>query len=318
MSESAPPEVVFDPRGRRIWVAGHRGLVGAALCRRLAGTAGALITAGRRAVDLRDPAAVDAFVAATRPEAVILAAATVGGIHANATRPAAFIHDNLAIQTNVIAAAQRFGVARLLLLGSSCIYPRVAPDPIPESALMTGPLEATNAPYAMAKLAGLEMGRAYRAQYGLDVIAALPTNLYGPGDNFHPTDSHVIPGLMRRMHAAKQAGADTVAVWGSGRPRREFLYVDDAADALVHLLTHHSGPAPVNVGTGADIAIADLAETIRRVVGFPGPLTFDPAMPDGTPRKRLDTRRLTALGWQPRVDLAEGLRRTYAWFRAPV
>lgn len=304
----------FDLAGRRIWVAGHRGLVGAALCRRLSLESCRLVTAGRATLDLRQPAAVDAFVAETRPEAVILAAATVGGIHANATRPADFIYDNLAIQTAVIEAARRHGVARVLLLGSSCIYPREAGDPIPEDALMTGPLEPTNAPYAMAKLAGIELGRAYRRQHGLDVIAALPCNLYGPGDNFHPRDSHVIPGLLRRMHAAKVDGAETVTVWGSGRPRREVLFVDDAAEALVQLLKHYDDEAPVNVGSGTDLTIAELAEAIRETVGFRGALVFDPAQPDGTLRKRLDVTRITALGWRPRVDLHEGLRRTYAWF----
>lgn len=306
----------FDLAGRRVWVAGHRGLVGAALCRRLAAEPCVLIAAGRDSLDLRQPAAVDAFLAEARPEVVILAAATVGGIHANATRPGDFIYDNLAIQTAVIEAARRHGVARLLLLGSSCIYPREAGDPIPESALMTGPLEPTNAPYAMAKLAGIELGRAYRRQYGLDVIAALPCNLYGPGDSFHPTDSHVIAGLMRRMHAAKLAGAESVTVWGSGRPRREVLFVDDAAEALVQLLIHHNDETPVNVGSGRDLTIAELAEAIRAVVGFRGDLVFDSTKPDGTPRKRLDTTRLAALGWRPRVELHEGLRRTYAWFRS--
>ena len=304
----------FPLAGRRVWVAGHRGMVGAALVRRLAREDCEIVTAGRAEVDLRRQAEVEDWLAETKPQAVVVAAAKVGGILANDSRPADFIYDNLAIETNVIHAAWRCQVEKLLFLGSSCIYPREAPQPIPEDALLTGPLEPTNEWYAVAKIAGLKLCQAYRRQHGCDFITAMPTNLYGPGDNFDLTTSHVAAALMRKAHEAKIAGDAALAVWGSGRPRREFLYVDDLADALVFLLQHYSDGAPVNVGVGKDIAIGELAQLIAEVVGFEGGLAFDPSKPDGTPRKLLDVSRLIALGWAPSTALRDGLAATYRWF----
>ena len=304
----------FPLAGRRVWVAGHRGMVGAALVRRLAREDCEIVTAGRAEVDLRRQAEVEDWLAETKPQAVVVAAAKVGGILANDSQPADFIYDNLAIETNVIHAAWRCQVAKLLFLGSSCIYPREAPQPIPEDALLTGPLEPTNEWYAVAKIAGLKLCQAYRRQHGCDFITAMPTNLYGPGDNFDLTTSHVAAALMRKAHEAKIAGDAALAVWGSGRPRREFLYVDDLADALVFLLQHYSDGAPVNVGVGKDIAIGELAQLIAEVVGFEGGLAFDPSKPDGTPRKLLDVSRLIALGWAPSTALRDGLAATYRWF----
>jgi GDP-L-fucose synthase len=298
-----------------VFVAGHRGLVGGAIVRRLQAdgvTNLALRTSAE--LDLRDARAVDAFFAEVRPSQVYLAAARVGGIHANDTYPADFIRDNLQIQTAVIDAAWRHGARKLLFLGSSCIYPRLAPQPMPESCLLTGPLESTNEWYAIAKIAGLKMCQAYRKQYGFDAIAVMPTNLYGPGDNFHPQNSHVLPALIRRFHEAKESGAERVVVWGTGTPRREFLYVDDLADACVWLMKNHSSSDLVNVGWGLDVSIRELAERVASVVGYQGGIEFDTTKPDGTPRKLLDVSRLRALGWQPQVDLDAGLRRTYDWF----
>ena len=304
----------FDLVGRRVWVAGEHGMVGAALTRRLGRESCTLLHLARRDLDLRRQAEVESWMAVQKPDVVVLAAARVGGILANDAAPADFLHDNLMIEANVIAAAHAIGVAKLLFLGSSCIYPRLAPQPIPEDALLTGPLEPTNQWYAVAKIAGIKLCQAYRRQHGADFIAAMPTNLYGPGDNFDLATSHVIPALIRKAHEAKLPGTPTLAVWGSGRPRREFLHVDDCADALVHLLIHYSGEDHVNVGRGEDDTIAELAQLIADVVGFRGTLAFDPTRPDGTPRKLLDTSRLTTMGWHPRIGLREGLEATYRWF----
>jgi GDP-L-fucose synthase len=299
----------------RIFVAGHTGLVGGALLRRLQhdGFANVLVRT-RSELDLREQAAVNEFFAAARPQVVVLAAAKVGGIHANATYPADFIRDNLQIQTNVIDAAYRNGTRKLLFLGSSCIYPRLAPQPIAEDSLLTGPLEATNEWYAIAKIAGLKMCQAYRRQYGFNAICAMPTNLYGPGDNFDLANSHVLPALLRKFHEAKVRGEASVTVWGSGTPRREFLHVDDLADACLFLLERHDDEQPVNIGWGEDLTIRELAELIRDVVGFRGQLVFDSSKPDGTPRKLLNVDRLKALGWAPRIALRAGIESTYQWF----
>lgn len=313
MSGAAGP-LRFPLDGRRVFVAGHRGMVGAAVCRALARGGAEVLAAPRADVDLRRQAETEAWLAAARPDAVVVAAARVGGIVANDSRPAEFLYDNLAIAANVIEAARRTGVERLLFLGSSCAYPRDAAQPIAEHALLTGRLEPTNAWYAVAKIAGVKLCQAYRRQHGCDYVAAMPCNLYGPGDNFDPLGSHVIPGLMRRMHEAKGADAASVTVWGSGRPRREFLHVDDAAAACLTILTRYSGEAAVNVGAGTDVTVADLARRIARTVGFAGTLDFDPARPDGTPRKVLDVRRMAALGWRARIGLDEGLARTYRWY----
>jgi GDP-L-fucose synthase len=295
----------------RIFVAGHRGLVGSAVVRRLeAAGAQNLVLRTRAELDLSDQAAVEAFFAAQRPDYVFLCAAKVGGIHANNAYPAQFIRDNLAIQTNVIHSAWKHGTRKLLFLGSSCIYPKLAPQPLHEDALLTGPLEPTNRPYAIAKIAGLEMCQAYRREYGFDAIVAMPTNLYGPGDDYHAEDSHVAPALIRRLHEAARAGAPEVAIWGSGRPLRELLHVDDLADALVLLMQRYSDAGMVNIGSGQEVTIAQLAQLIAELVGYRGQLRFDTSRPDGTPRKRLDTSRLDALGWQARIELREGLRQT--------
>jgi GDP-L-fucose synthase len=298
-----------------IFVAGHRGLVGSALVRRLrAAGFERLLLRERGELDLTDQRAVAGFFARERPQYVLLAAARVGGILANNTYPAEFLQQNLAIQTNVIDSAWRSGVRKLLFLGSSCIYPRLAPQPMREEHLLTGPLEPTNEPYAIAKIAGLKMCQAYRRQYGFDAICVMPTNLYGPGDNFNDQDAHVLPALLRRFHEAKESGAAEVVLWGSGRPRREFLYVDDLADACLFLMQRYEDEQPINVGWGRDQTIAELAETVARAVGFSGLLQYDASKPDGTPRKLLDTTRLTALGWTPRTELAAGIRATYEWF----
>lgn len=299
----------------RIYVAGHAGLVGAAICRALAARGfDNVLTASRAEVDLRDAAAVTRFFSAERPEYVFLAAAKVGGILANDSYPADFIRDNLQIQTNVIDAAHRHGTRKLCFLGSSCIYPRLAPQPITEDALLTGPLEKTNEWYAVAKIAGIKMCQAYAKQYGFDAISIMPTNLFGPGDNFDLASSHVLPALLRKFHAAKESGERSVVVWGSGTPRREFLYVDDLADATCFLMERYESPEIINVGTGRDITIADLAALIGKTVGFDGEIVFDRSKPDGTPRKLLAVDKLTALGWQPRTDLETGIRRTYEWY----
>src|SRR5215468_3087756 len=298
-----------------MFVAGHRGLVGSALVRRLRAEGFEnLLLRERGELDLRDQHAVAGFFARERPEYVLLAAARVGGILANSTYPGEFLRENLAIQTNVIDSAWRTGVRKLLFLGSSCIYPRLAPQPMREEYLLTGPLEPTNEPYAIAKIAGLKMCQAYRRQYGFDAICAMPTNLYGPGDNFSVQDAHVLPALLRRFHEAKAAGAAEVVIWGSGQPRREFLYVDDLADACLFLMQRYEDESPINVGWGVDLTIAELAATVARIVGFSGVLRYDASKPDGTPRKLLDTTRLRALGWTPRTELAAGIRATYEWF----
>ena len=306
----------FDLAGKRVWVAGHRGLVGSALVRRLSSEGCELLaaTGPSRPVDLRHRALVEDWLAAARPHAIFVAAGTVGGIVANETRPAEFLYDNLMIAANVIEGARRVGVEKLMFLGSSCIYPRLARQPIVEAELLGGPLEPTNQWYAVAKIAGIKLCQAYRRQHGCDFIAAMPTNLYGPGDNFDMRSGHVIPALMARIHAAKVAGRDSVRVWGTGRPRREFLYVDDLADACVHLFKCYSGEQHVNVGTGADVSIADLAGEIGSVIGYRGRFVFDSSLPDGTPRKLLDVSLLTSLGWRAQVRLGMGLARMYRWF----
>lgn len=298
-----------------IYVAGHRGLVGSAICRRLerAGFRN-ILTRPRAELDLTSQAAVEAFFDEHRPEYVFLAAARVGGIQANRSRPAEFIYENLAIQVNVIHAAWKYGTRKLLYLGSSCIYPKHAPQPIPESALLTGPLEPTNEPYAIAKIAGLKMCEAYRRQYGFSSICLMPTNLYGPGDNFDLETSHVLPALIRRFHEARQAAAPWVTLWGTGAARREFLHVDDLADAAVFLMERYDGIEPINVGCGEDLTIRELAVLVAGVVGYRGEIRFDPSMPDGTPRKLLDVSRLLELGWRPRIGLREGLEQTYRWY----
>lgn len=307
--------ILFPLKGRRIFVAGHRGMVGSALVRRLAEEECRILTVGRDAVDLRDQRAVDRWFDEHRPEAVLLAAARVGGIHDNDTHPGDFLYDNLAIATNVIDASRRTGVAKLLFLGSSCIYPRLAPQPMPESCLLTGPLEPTNEWYAIAKIAGLKLCQAYRRQYGCDFVSVMPTNLYGPNDNFDLLSSHVLAALLVKIDAAVHGGRDQVEIWGSGRPRREFLHVDDLADGVVFLMKTWSEEGPINIGTGVDVTIADLAELIANIVGFTGRFVFDAAKPDGTPRKLLDVSKLTALGWRPRIDLEAGIRQTYEWYR---
>ncbi len=299
----------------KIYVAGHRGLVGSAILRRLqAAGFTRLLTRTRSQLDLRDQAAVDAFFAAERPDYVFLAAAKVGGILANATYPAAFIYDNLEIQNHVIHAAHRYGTQKLLFLGSSCIYPRLAPQPLKEEYLLTGPLEETNQWYAIAKIAGIKMVQAYRRQYGFRGISLMPTNLYGPGDNFDLQTSHVLPALLRKFHEAKVNAAPSVVVWGTGAPRREFLHVDDLADAALFLMEHYDGEEIINVGVGEDLTIRELAELIKEVVGYRGEIVFDTSKPDGTPRKLLDVSRLHQLGWRAKIPLREGLAQTYAWY----
>jgi GDP-L-fucose synthase len=300
----------------RVYVAGHTGLVGSALVRRLeAAGFRNLVLRSRDELDLTRQPAVDAFFQAERPDCVILAAARVGGIVANSSFPADFIRDNLQIQTNVIDAAYRNGARKLVFLGSSCIYPREAPQPMAENALLSGPLEPTNEWYAVAKIAGIKMCQAYRRQYGFNAISLMPTNLYGPGDNFDLRNSHVLPALIRKCHEAKETGQRSVTVWGTGRPRREFLHVDDLADAAVHLAQHYDDEAIINVGAGVDVTIRELAVLVATVVGFKGELVFDPSKPDGTPQKLLDVSKLKALGWQPKITLANGIRQTYAWYQ---
>ena len=306
---------LYELRGKRVWVAGHRGLVGSALVRRLESEPIAeLITATSQQVDLRRQEPTERFVAATRPDLVLLAAARVGGIHANRSAQGQFLYENLMIGANVIEAARAGGVERTVVLGSSCIYPRDAAQPMAEDALLTGQLETTNEGYAIAKIAALEMSKMYRRQYGYDAISLMPTNLYGPNDSFDLEHSHVLPALLRKVHEAKAAGAREVVLWGTGTPRREFLHVDDLADATLFATRHYTGEEHLNVGTGVDIAIADLAALIAEVVGWQGEFAFDTSMPDGTPRKLLDITRLRALGWSPRIGLREGIAATYAWF----
>ena len=304
----------FELAGKRVFVAGHRGMVGSALVRRLVRENVALMTVPRSEVDLRDQAAVFAWFARAKPQVVFLAAAKVGGIVANNTLRAEFIYDNLAIATNVIHAAHVNGVEKLMFLGSSCIYPKLAAQPLREDAMLTGALEPTNEPYAIAKIAGIKMVEAYRSQYGADFINVMPTNLYGPGDNYHPEYSHVVAALIRRFHEAKRSDAAEVVVWGTGTPRREFLYVDDMADACLHLMKTFSAPELVNIGTGEDITIADFARGAAAAVGYRGRISFDPSRPDGTPRKLLDVSRLAALGWRATTPLEEGIRLAYQAF----
>jgi GDP-L-fucose synthase len=306
---------LYPLEGKRVWIAGHRGMVGGALMRRLERENCELLTGPEEPIDLRRQAEIEAWMAEAQPQAVFLAAARVGGIQANNTRPAEFIYDNLMIEANVVEAAYRLGVEKLLMLGSSCIYPKFAPQPIREGDLMTGPLEPTNEWYALAKIAGVKLCQAYRHQYGCDFISAMPTNLYGTGDNFDLAAGHVVPALMSKARRARLEGDASLEVWGSGRPRRELLHVDDAADALVHLMTHYSDAPHINIGTGEDVTIRELAEAICRVVGFEGHLAFDASKPDGTPRKLLDVSALAAAGWRASIGLEEGLRRTYAWYQ---
>jgi GDP-L-fucose synthase len=304
----------YTLRNKRVWVAGDRGLVGSALIRRLQREGCELVTAPRESVDLRRPDQVERWMAETKPQAVFLAAARVGGIYANDTRPAEFIYDNLMIQSNVVEASRRAGVEKLMLLGSSCIYPRLAPQPIPEAALLTGPLEPTNQWYAVAKIAGIKLGQAYRRQYGCDFISVMPTNLYGPGDNFDLMQSHVVPALMVKAHAAMRARAPAIEVWGTGAVRREFLYVDDAADGMVFLMQNYSDEAIVNLGPGSDVPIVDLVDLICKIVGYKGGVQFDASRPDGVPRKMVDTAFAASLGWRARTPLREGLAATYRWY----
>ncbi|MFD3411752.1 GDP-L-fucose synthase family protein [Streptomyces cyaneofuscatus] len=309
--ESARP--LLRP-GSRIFVAGHRGLVGSAVARRLADDGHEVLTRGRDLLDLRDAARTETYLRDIRPDAVVLAAAKVGGIMANSTYPVQFLEDNLRIQLSVIAGAHAAGTERLLFLGSSCIYPRLAPQPIREESLLTGELEPTNEAYALAKIAGIVQTQSYRRQYGASYISAMPTNLYGPGDNFDLETSHVLPALIRRFHEAQRDGASEVTLWGSGSPRREFLHVDDLAAACVTLLGAYDGDAPVNIGCGEDLTIRELAETIARVTGYQGRIGWDTSKPDGTPRKLLDVSRLTSLGFKPQIPLRDGIARTYAWW----
>ena len=305
---------VFPLAGKRIWVAGHRGMVGSAIIRRLAREDVTVLTADRATVDLARQGQVEDWLKTNQPDAIVLAAAKVGGILANNTQPADFLYQNLAIEMNVIEGAHRVGVDRLLFLGSSCIYPKLAAQPIREDALFTGPLESTNEAYAVAKIAGIKLCQAYRRQFGRDYVSAMPTNLYGPGDNFDLTTSHVLPALIRKAHEAKVGGAGELTIWGTGAPRREFLHVDDCADALVLLLRSYSEAEHINVGSGEDLTILELAELVARVVGFAGRIVTDPSKPDGTPRKLMSDARLRTRGWRPAISLAGGVALTYAWF----
>ncbi len=305
----------YDLAGKRVWVAGHRGMVGGAIVRRLASEGCEVLTASREELDLTDQRAVLGWMHNQRPQAVFLAAARVGGILANDTRPVEFLRDNLLIETSIFTGAESAGVEKLLFLGSSCIYPKHAEQPIREEALLTGPLEPTNEWYAIAKIAGIKLAQAYRRQYGCDYISAMPTNLYGPGDNFDLKGSHVLPALIRKVHEAKLSGGP-VEVWGTGSPRREFLYVDDCADACVFLMKSYSSEGHINVGSGDDIAIIELARLVMDVLGYPGEIVTDPTKPDGTPRKLMDNTRLRTMGWAPKVALREGIARAYEAFLA--
>jgi GDP-L-fucose synthase len=311
MNEKA---ALYSLEGKRVWVAGHNGMVGSALIKRLERENCTLLTASRSDYDLRRQEHVEAFIERTRPQAVFLAAARVGGIVANNRSPATFLYDNLQIAANVIEAARVSGVEKLLNLGSTCVYPKFAPQPISEDSLLTGPLEPTNQWYAVAKIAAIKLCDAYRRQYGCDFISAMPTNLYGTNDNFDLESSHVIPALIAKLDEAAREKRPEVTLWGTGTPRREFLYVEDCADALVYLMTYFSGEGPVNIGTGEDVTIRELAGMIASVVGYEGSIVFDPTFPDGTPRKLTNVNRLRDLGWRARVPLADGLRQTYTWY----
>lgn len=314
--QSPETSFFFSDKSSKVFVAGHRGLVGSAVLRRLISLGFTnLLTRSHSELDLTRQSEVESFFFEHRPQHVILCAAKVGGIHANSTFPVDFITANLQIQTNVIDAAYRCGsVVKLIFLGSSCIYPKFAPQPIPESALLSAPLEPTNQWYAVAKIAGIKMCQAYRIQYSWDAISAMPTNLYGPNDNFHPENSHVLPALIRRFHKAKADGAEKVVVWGTGSPLREFLHVDDLADAILFLMDRYSGAEHVNVGSGKEVTIKELAELVAEVVGFKGELVWDSTKPDGTPRKLMDSSKLATMGWEPRIPLKEGLAETYSWY----
>lgn len=304
----------FDLAGKRVWVAGHRGLVGSAVMRRLQFEPIAeMITASSTEVDLRRQVPTEEFVTSCCPDVVIMAAATVGGIEANRSCQAEFLYDNLAIALNSIEAARKVGTKKFVMLGSSCVYPRLAPQPIPEDALMTSPLEPTNEGYAIAKIASLELTKMYRRQWGMDAISLMPTNLYGPNDNYDPQSSHVLPALLRKIHEAKVRGLRTVEIWGTGRPRREFLHVDDLADATIFALNNYEGEQHLNIGSGSDISIGRLAQLIAEIVGWNGQFRFNTSLPDGTPRKLLDVSKLQGLGWKPRIPLREGIEATYEW-----
>ena len=307
----------YELEGKRIWVCGHRGMVGAALVRRLADVDAEILTVTRQECDLQRQEQVEAWMAAERPDVVIVAAAKVGGILANDTYPAEFLYENLMIEANVIHAAHRTDVDKLLFLGSSCIYPKLAPQPITEEALLTGPLEPTNEWYAIAKIAGIKLCQAYRRQYGRRFISAMPSNIYGQGDNFHLQNSHVLPALLRKAHGLREDGGRTLTIWGTGTPRREFLHVDDLADACVFLLRHYDGEAHVNVGAGTDVSIRELAELILEVVGVDAEIVTDTSKPDGTPRKLTDVSKLHRLGWRHQVELEDGLRRVYRHYLDP-
>ncbi len=311
---SVVPEPIYNFEGKRVWIAGHRGMVGQALLRRLARGRCEVLTVARGEVDLTRQGDVERWMESARPQAIFMAAAKVGGIEANRRSPADFLYDNLAISANVIHAAHACGVEKLLYLGSSCVYPRLAPQPISDDALLTGPLEPTNEWYAVAKIAGIKLCQAYRAQHGRDFVSVMPTNLYGPGDNFDSLTSHVLPALLRKAHEAKLRGDATMTVWGTGAPRREFLHVDDCADALLHVMRHYSDARPLNIGVGDDITIVELARLVARVVGFAGEIVHDTSKPDGTPRKLLDVSRLTALGWRASIPLENGIAEAYRWF----
>lgn len=304
----------FALAGKKVWVAGHRGMVGSALVRRLARENCSLLTVDRATLDLTRQADVEQWMAAHKPDAVFIAAARVGGILANASFPASFLYENLAIETNIIHSAWKTGVGKLLFLGASCIYPKMAPQPLAEDALLTGPLEPTNEWYAVAKIAGLKMCEAYRRQYGCDFITAMPTNLFGANDNYSPDSSHVVAALIARFHQAKVDGAEEVVLWGTGTPLREFMSVDDAADALVFLMRHYSGESFINVGSGMEVSIRDFADRVAEAVGYKGRFRLDTTKPDGTPRKALDSSRIRAMGWTPKIGLSEGLAQAYDWY----
>lgn len=314
----SPPQQEQQPlslSARRIWVAGHRGMVGAALLRRLSSEGAEILTADRQHLDLRRQAETEDWIAEHKPEFIFVAAAHVGGIYANATYPAQFLYDNLMIQANIVEAARRVGVEKVMLLGSSCIYPRLAPQPMTEDSLLTGPLEETNQWYAIAKIAGIKLAQSYRRQYGMKLISTMPTNLYGPADNYHPQNAHVVPALIRRFHEAKVSEAERVVIWGTGAARREFLHVDDLADASVFLMQRFDDEAPINIGSGEEVTILELAKLIAETVGWTGRIELDTEKPDGTPRKLLDVSRLSAMGWKPSITLRDGLANAYEDFK---